>query len=82
MTVYLYLQAAAKYLQEEADKWEDECNPVVQVAMEMSNQMQQMMDMCRREEKHTEVECTENCFSSVDICKNNDMKWIHEPDEW
>ncbi|KAK3084101.1 hypothetical protein FSP39_008190 [Pinctada imbricata] len=47
------ITAAARYLQEEADRWEDECNPVVQVAMAMSNQMQQMMSMCKRE-KDTE----------------------------
>ncbi|XP_056018067.1 uncharacterized protein LOC125679563 isoform X2 [Ostrea edulis] len=38
---------AAKYLQKEADKWEDENNPVVQVAKEMSLQMLQMAEYCK-----------------------------------
>ncbi|XP_061197776.1 catenin alpha-2-like [Saccostrea echinata] len=39
--------SAAKYLQKEADKWEDENNPIVQVAKEMSLQMQQMAEYCK-----------------------------------
>nr|XP_022344861.1 uncharacterized protein LOC111137616 isoform X2 [Crassostrea virginica] len=40
---------AAKYLQKEADKWEDENNPIVQVAKEMSSQMEQMAEYCQGE---------------------------------
>ncbi|KAJ8312557.1 hypothetical protein KUTeg_009930 [Tegillarca granosa] len=39
--------AAAKYLEKEAEKWEDECNPIVQVAKEMSQQMQHMAEYCK-----------------------------------
>lgn len=42
-------QDAAKYLQKEADKWEDENNPIVQVAKEMSSQMEQMAEYCQGE---------------------------------
>lgn len=38
---------AARFLQKEADKWEDENNPIVQVAKEMSLQMEQMAEFCK-----------------------------------
>ncbi|XP_060073578.1 uncharacterized protein LOC132553356 [Ylistrum balloti] len=41
--------AAAKYLQREAEKWEDEDNPIVQVAKEMSQQLQNMMEYSQGE---------------------------------
>ncbi|OWF53522.1 uncharacterized protein LOC110446295 isoform X2 [Mizuhopecten yessoensis] len=41
--------AAAKYLQKEADQWEDEGNPIVQVAKEMSKQLQHMMEYSQGE---------------------------------
>ncbi|XP_069113867.1 uncharacterized protein [Argopecten irradians] len=41
--------AAARYLQKEADKWEDEDNPIVQVAKEMSQQLQHMMEYSQGE---------------------------------
>lgn len=45
---FLFLiQDAARFLQKEADKWEDENNPIVQVAKEMSLQMEQMAEFCK-----------------------------------
>ncbi|XP_033755819.1 catenin alpha-like [Pecten maximus] len=41
--------AAARYLQKEADKWEDEGNPIVQVAKEMSQQLQHMIEYSQGE---------------------------------
>lgn len=41
--------AAAKYLQSEAEKWEDECNPIVKVAKEMSSQLNKMADYTKGE---------------------------------
>lgn len=40
----IVLQDAAKYLQSEAEKWEDDCNPIVKVAKEMSSQLNKMAD--------------------------------------
>ncbi|KAL5021150.1 hypothetical protein ScPMuIL_000305 [Solemya velum] len=38
--------AAARYLEREADRWEDENNPIVQVAKEMTQQMEIMSEHC------------------------------------
>ncbi|XP_076104056.1 uncharacterized protein LOC143072834 isoform X1 [Mytilus galloprovincialis] len=41
--------AASKYLQSEAEKWEDDCNPIVKVAKEMSSQINKMTGYIRGE---------------------------------
>ena len=40
-------QLAAKLLQEETDKWEEENNSIVQVAKEMAQQMMQIAKFAR-----------------------------------
>lgn len=45
----IFLQAAAKYLQSEAEKWEDDCNPIVKVAKEMSVHLNNMADYTKGE---------------------------------
>ena len=47
--VYVWLQAAAMNLQQEAEKWEDDNNPIVRVAKEMSQQMYHMAEYTRGE---------------------------------
>lgn len=58
------LQDAARFLQKEADKWEDENNPIVQVAKEMSLQMEQMAEFCKGDGPvGVRVWCTSTTFS-------------------
>lgn len=44
----MLFQLAAKLLQEETDKWEEENNSIVKVAKEMAQQMMQMAKFARR----------------------------------
>ena len=46
--IAVLLQLAAKLLQEETDKWEEENNSIVKVAKEMAQQMMQMAKFARR----------------------------------
>ena len=43
------MQAAAKYLQTEAERWEDDHNPIVKVAKEMCTQLRQMGEYLKGE---------------------------------
>ena len=44
----MLFQLAAKLLQEETDKWEEENNSIVKVAKEMAQQMMEMAKFARR----------------------------------